>query len=84
MLRGKEMKELRGDYVHYNLEAESTAKGTFYFSHLTAVLKFLTHLGLYDEQEKLTYQNYNHMKDRIWKSSKIGSFATNISFVLMR
>lgn len=65
-------------------------KGTFYFTHSAAILKLLSYLGLYKEECKemgktrhLLHDNYLDLKDnRKWRTSTIGTFGTNIAFVL--
>ena len=61
----------------------SSRKGTFYFSHSGALLKFLAFLGLFEDTEPLLSNNFDQMRDqRKWRTSKIGPFAGNIFFVL--
>ena len=62
----------------------SKKRGTFYFSHSGALLKFLTYLGLYKDQHDLRSDNFEEMRhNRLWRTSKIGPFAGNVVFVLM-
>ena len=62
---------------------DRTRKGTFYFSHSGAILKFLAFLRLFEDPEPLLSNNYEKMRDqREWRTSKIGPFAGNIFFVL--
>ena len=64
--------------------AGQTRKGTFYFSHSGAILKFLAFLGLFQDTEPLLSDNFDKMRDqREWRTSKIGPFAGNIFFVLV-
>ncbi|XP_065217617.1 uncharacterized protein LOC135843604 [Planococcus citri] len=67
---------------------KSPKKVTFYFTHLTAILKFITHLRFLDidddEKEHLTVDNYNEMDNRKWRTARIGAFGTNISINLMK
>jgi len=53
----------------------------FIFSHSSAANPFMSTLGLYKDPEILTAQDWP-AKDRLWKSSKIGSFATNFILIV--
>lgn len=59
-------------------------KAVFYFTHSGTILKFLTHLGLYKDSDSLRHDNYHKHIERLWKTSKIDSFASNIAFVLYK
>lgn len=59
-------------------------KVTTYFTHLTAVLKFITHLGIHEDKPPLTVHNYGDMRHRKWRTARIGAFGTNISILLMK
>ncbi len=56
--------------------------GIFYFSHSGAILKFLSYLGLYKDEEPLRHDNYDRMGDRLWRTSNFNSFGSNVAFVL--
>lgn len=51
------------------------------FTHSGTILKFLTYMDAYKDDEKLTHKHFND--DRKWKTSKIDPFAANILFVLL-
>ncbi|XP_067638914.1 multiple inositol polyphosphate phosphatase 1 [Eurosta solidaginis] len=53
---------------------------TFYFTHSGTLLKVLAHLGLYKDNEPLTYRDFK--RERAWRTSVIDAFATNLAFVL--
>lgn len=73
------------DEKDHEKEGAETKLVTFYFTHLTAVLKFIAHIGIFDDpDEALRKDNFADMKERKWRSSRIGCFATNITFVLMK
>lgn len=54
-------------------------KATLYFTHSGTLLKMLSHLGLYRDERPLRHDNYD--EHRLWRSSRIDAFATNIAFV---
>jgi multiple inositol-polyphosphate phosphatase/2,3-bisphosphoglycerate 3-phosphatase len=58
--------------------------GVFYFTHSAALHMTLAQLGIAKDQDRLTHTNYNTMKSRKWKTSKIGPFASNLAAVLFR
>ncbi|XP_075158302.1 multiple inositol polyphosphate phosphatase 2 [Haematobia irritans] len=58
----------------------SLPNSTFYFTHSGTLLKLLAHLGLYNDQKPLTYQDFD--KQRKWRTSVIDAFASNVAFVL--
>ncbi|KAB0793902.1 hypothetical protein PPYR_13522 [Photinus pyralis] len=51
-----------------------------YFAHHSGILKFYAHLGLFKDGHHLNHTDYEGSYQ--WDASKIGSFATNIAFVL--
>lgn len=53
---------------------------TFYFTHSGTILKLLSHLGLYKDDFVLTHNDFG--KKRMFETSKIDAFASNINFVL--
>merc|ERR1712107_685236 len=60
--------------------AGQTRKGTFYFSHSGAILKFLAFLGLFKDTEPLLSDNFDKMRDqREWRTSKIGPLLATFS-----
>lgn len=58
--------------------------GIFYFTHSAALHMTLAQLGIAKDHEHLTHTNYNTMKNRKWRTSKIGPFASNLAAVLFR
>ncbi len=61
----------------------SSKRGTFYFTHSGTILKFLAFLNLYRDLEPLTSDNYDRLKDaRLWRTSRIDAFGSNVAFVL--
>jgi len=41
-------------------------------------------LGLYKDEHKLKHDNYFKMENRLWRTSKIDPFGSNIAFVLYK
>lgn len=60
----------------------SEKKATFYFTHSGTNLKMVAFLGLFEDSEKLRHDNYDKMRDRLWKTSTFNSFGANTAFVL--
>ena len=66
-------------------QTKSGERGIFYFTHSGTILKFLAFLGLYRDKEALTSDNYDRLKDdRLWRTSRIDAFGSNVAFVLKR
>lgn len=59
-------------------------KVTALFTHSTAFDQFLVALDANKDDTPLTAENYEQMKDRKWRVSKFGMFATNIATVLYK
>lgn len=55
---------------------------TVMFTHDSAVLPFMSHLGLFKNDRILEHTDFNSDFDNKWKLSEIGTFASNIAFVL--
>lgn len=55
-----------------------------YFSHSGSILKVLSLLGIAKDPAPLLASNYHIHKYRVWKTSYIDAFATNIAFVLFK
>ncbi|XP_024947003.1 multiple inositol polyphosphate phosphatase 1 isoform X3 [Cephus cinctus] len=53
-------------------------KGIFYFTHSGSLQTTMTALGIAKDKVPLTASNYKEMSKRLWRTSEIGSFATNI------
>ncbi len=61
----------------------SAKRGTFYFTHSGTILKFLAFLNLYRDLQPLTSDNFDRLKDsRLWRTSQIDAFGSNVAFVL--
>ncbi|KDR19043.1 multiple inositol polyphosphate phosphatase 1-like [Zootermopsis nevadensis] len=67
-----------------NLHDRIQPAGIFYFSHSAALHMTLARLGIAKDREHLTHNNYNTMKSREWRTSKIGPFASNLAAVLFK
>lgn len=65
-----------------NLGSNLVPRGTFYFTHSEAVLPFVSLLGLYKDNEGPRHDNFEAMRDRKYRTSKIGSFTNNVGMVL--
>jgi len=59
-------------------------RGIFYFTHSGTLLKLLAYLGTHNDKDHLTSENFSDMKNRKWRTSYIGPFATNVSFLLRK
>lgn len=46
-------------------------------------MPFLASLDLFKDDEPLRHDNYNNMLNRHYRTSKIGSFSSNVIFVLL-
>ncbi|XP_071450920.1 multiple inositol polyphosphate phosphatase 1 isoform X2 [Hetaerina americana] len=58
-------------------------KGVFYFTHSGTLLKLISRLGLYKDEEKLRSNNFSKAY-RKWRVSLLDSFGTNLAFILFR
>lgn len=58
--------------------------GVFYFSHSGTMLKFFAYLGLFKDEVPLRHDNYEEMKSRRFRTSKMDAFASNVVFVLQK
>ncbi|KAK0160827.1 hypothetical protein PV328_008194 [Microctonus aethiopoides] len=64
------------------MDIDNEVKTSAYFTHSGAILKILSHLGIAKDNKPLLHDNYQSSKDRLWRTSIIGAFASNIAFVL--
>lgn len=64
-----------------NLKSTKGHKVTSYFSHSTALNVFLLGLDWRRDKIALTADNFKEQENRLWKSSQMGPFATNIAVV---
>lgn len=55
------------------------SNATFYFTHSGTLLKLLAHLGLARDEEPLTHRHF--ASERLWRTSQIDAFATNLAFL---
>ncbi|XP_043281784.1 multiple inositol polyphosphate phosphatase 1 [Venturia canescens] len=53
-----------------------------YFTHSGTVLKILALLGIAKDEEALKHDSFARDENRLWRTSLIDSFASNIAFVL--
>lgn len=60
-------------------------RGVFYFSHSGTILKFLSFLGLFQDDRKLRHDNFEHFQtsSRKWRTSLFDTFGSNIAFTLL-
>lgn len=68
--------------IHIFFSIDNGVKTSAYFTHSGAILKILSHLGIAKDNKPLLHDNYHSSKDRLWRTSIIGAFASNIAFVL--
>lgn len=64
-----------------HLQSQSQPDVVAYFGHSTTVQLFLTAFGIAKDKEPVNAKNFEKMKDRQWKTSKIGPFAANFAAV---
>jgi multiple inositol-polyphosphate phosphatase/2,3-bisphosphoglycerate 3-phosphatase len=67
-----------------NVHDTTQPAGIFYFSHSATLQMTLAQLGIARDHDYLTRTNYNAMKNRKWRTSKISAFASNLAAVLFR
>ncbi|XP_075221008.1 multiple inositol polyphosphate phosphatase 1-like isoform X2 [Lycorma delicatula] len=72
------------DMIKLFTSESSEPKAVFYFTHSGTLLKLLSFLGLYKDNDRLLSSNYAKLHDRKWKVSQIDSFGTNLAFVLYK
>ena len=58
-------------------------KNILNFAHEKTVLPFLTALGLYQDKKDILASDWPR-KDHLWKTSKIGSFASNVGILVLK
>jgi len=77
---------MRDVYQNFNnvTKGAKEERGIFYFTHSGTVLKFLAYLGTHNDTEHLRNDNFEQMKNRKWRTSKISPFAANINFLLQK
>ena len=61
-------------------EGDSSTKGTFYFTHSSSMIMFLTRMGIFDDSEVLHSNNFS--QDRRFRTSNITPFGANFVSVL--
>ncbi|XP_046680138.1 multiple inositol polyphosphate phosphatase 1-like [Homalodisca vitripennis] len=66
--------------MFHHLTDESHPPYTFYFTHSGTILKVLSHLQLYRDPLPLSADLFN--KTRLWRTSQIDVFGSNLAFVL--
>lgn len=54
------------------------------FTHSSSLQQFQVSLGLFQDDQTLTGENYENQKGRKWRTSLMSPFATNIAAVLYR
>ncbi|XP_048516389.1 multiple inositol polyphosphate phosphatase 1-like isoform X2 [Athalia rosae] len=64
-------------------QADEDRIATLYFTHSGSLLKLLALLGLANETKPLTNDSFEeHRDNRVWRTSAIDAFASNLGFVL--
>lgn len=63
-------------------EPAEAYKVSYYFTHSTQYLRFLTAMGIARDNSQLTADNYYQQKSRHWKLSQIDPFGANLVAVL--
>ncbi|KAK0174779.1 hypothetical protein PV327_010509 [Microctonus hyperodae] len=64
------------------MDVNDGVKTSAYFTHSGAILKILSYLGIAKDSKPLLHDNYYSSKNRLWRTSIIDTFASNIAFVL--
>lgn len=72
------------DMIKHMRSSESERDVIFYFTHSGTLLKFLTHLKVYNDSIPLRHDNFENMKRRKWRVSEIDAFGTNVVFANYR
>lgn len=67
-------------FLDPSTQPSKTKSLSFYFTHSGTILKLLTFLELYQDDFQLTADKLNH--SRLWRTSIIDSFSTNIIVIL--
>lgn len=68
------------DIISHLNPNDKSAKISFKFTHSGTILKLLTFLELYQDDKQLSGDEIND--ERMWKTSIIDSFASNINVIL--
>jgi multiple inositol-polyphosphate phosphatase / 2,3-bisphosphoglycerate 3-phosphatase len=63
------------------LDDKNGAKTIAYFTHSSELQLFLVALGAAKDDTPLRADNYDQMKNRLWRTSAIGPFTTNVAAV---
>jgi len=71
-------------FLNKTKEIDNQQRGSFYFTHSGSLLKLITLLNLFEDNDTLRSDNYKEMHDRKWKTSSFGAFGSNVAFVLMK
>ncbi|KAG0716428.1 Multiple inositol polyphosphate phosphatase 1 [Chionoecetes opilio] len=65
-------------------DGEVKPRGLLYFAHDKTVFKVMASLGLFRPAHHLRHDNFEDMKNRVWRSSFVCPFSSNLAFVLYR
>ncbi|XP_050520560.1 multiple inositol polyphosphate phosphatase 1-like [Daktulosphaira vitifoliae] len=66
------------------IERSEGPKGVFYFGHSSNLLSLITRLGLFNDTEPITADNFDKMKNRKFRASFIDTFASNLMVALYK
>ena len=70
-------------FARYSVSSnDDLPNGILYFSHDKAIMKLQAALGLFRPKQHLKHDHFD--RNRIFKTSKIAPFASNLGFVLYR
>lgn len=64
-----------------HLESNNDPRVTVYFGHSSALLLHLTAMGAFEDEQKLTANNFQKFSERKWSTSKMSPFAGNLAAV---
>ncbi|KRT86210.1 Phosphatase [Oryctes borbonicus] len=72
------------DMLNFITDQNPYPKAVFYFTHSGTLLKMLSHLNLYKDDESLRAAGYDKNHNRKWRVSHIDTFGGNLAFILYK
>uniref|UniRef100_T1J676 Multiple inositol polyphosphate phosphatase 1 n=1 Tax=Strigamia maritima TaxID=126957 RepID=T1J676_STRMM len=77
------VKDIVDKFSSQMLGNSSDASIVLRFSHSGMMLKLLARMGLFKDDPPLTGENYKIQRNRVWRTSHIDSFSTNLALILL-
>lgn len=65
-------------------DGETKPRGLFYFAHDKTIFKVMASFGLYRPPDHLRHNNFEDMRNRVWRTSFISPFSANLALVLYK